>query len=44
LKTPVVGHNGPSAEVPPDTPPTIWRPYPSGAHFPPHFKHPITGK
>ena len=44
LKTPVVGHNGPSTEVPPDAPPTSFFPYPSGFHFPVHFKHPITGK
>jgi len=44
LKTPVVGHNGPSIEVPPDAPPTSFFPYPSGVHFPVHFKHPITGK
>lgn len=44
LKTPVVGHNGPSSEVPPDAPPTSFFPYPSGVHFPVHFKHPITGK
>jgi hypothetical protein len=44
LKTPVVGHNGPSRDVPPDAPPTTWQPYPSGAHLPVHWKHPITGK
>jgi hypothetical protein len=44
LKTPVVGHTGPSQEVPPDAPPTSFFPYPSGVHFPVHFKHPITGK
>jgi hypothetical protein len=44
LKTPVVGHHGPSPEVPPDAPPTNWHPYPSGVQLPPHFKHPITGK
>jgi hypothetical protein len=44
LKTPVVGHNGTDPNVPPDAPPTTWRPYPSGYHFPVHFKHPITGK
>lgn len=44
LKTPVVGQNGPSLEVPPDAPSTTWRPYPSGVHFPVHFKHPVTGK
>ena len=44
LKTPVVGHSGPSLEVKPDAPPTTWRPYPFGYHFPVHFKHPITGK
>jgi hypothetical protein len=44
LKTPVVGQNGPDLDVPPDAPPTTWRPYPSGFRFPVHFKHPITGK
>ncbi len=44
LKTPVVGHSGPSPDIPPDAPPTTWRPYPFGYHFPVHFKHPITGK
>jgi hypothetical protein len=44
LKTPVVGHNGPSQEVPPDAHPTSFFPYPSGVHFPVHFSHPITGK
>lgn len=44
LKTPVVGHNGPSMEIPPDEPPTSWKPYPSGEHLPVHWKHPMTGK
>jgi len=44
LKTPVVGHNGPSTDIPPDAPPTSFFPYPSGVHLPVHFKHPITGK
>jgi hypothetical protein len=44
LKTPVVSHNGPDANIPPDAPPTNFHPFPSGVHFPPHFKHPITGK
>jgi hypothetical protein len=44
LKTPVVGHNGPSHDVPPDGPPTTWQPLPAGAHLPVHWKHPITGK
>jgi hypothetical protein len=44
LKTPVVGQTGPDVNVPPDSPPTEWHPYPSGYHFPLHFKHPITGK
>lgn len=44
LKTPVVGHSGPSSEVPPDEPPTNWHPYPSGFQLPVHFKHPITGE
>ena len=44
LKTPVVGHNGPSTDIPPDAPPTSFFPYPSGVHLPDHFKHPITGK
>jgi hypothetical protein len=44
LKTPVVGQNGPDANVPPDAPPTQWHPYPEGYRFPLHFKHPITGK
>jgi hypothetical protein len=43
LKVPVVGQHGPSADVPPDEPPTCYAPYPSGVHFPPHYKHPITG-
>ena len=44
MVTPVVGQNGPDANVPPDAPPTQWHPYPEGYHFPLHFKHPITGK
>ena len=44
LKTPVVGHHGPDPIVKPDAPPTTWYPYPSGYHFQPHYKHPITGK
>ena len=44
LKVPVVGQNGPSAEVPPDAPPTFYHPYPAGVHLQPHYKHPITGK
>jgi len=42
LKTPVIGQNGPSRDVPPDAPPTTWHPYPSDFRFLPHFKHPVT--
>ncbi len=44
LNVPVIGQNGPSAEVPPDSPPTFYYPYPAGVHLKPHYKHPITGK
>ncbi len=44
LKTPVIGQNGPSQEVPPDTPPANYHPYPSRFRLPYHYKHPITGK
>jgi hypothetical protein len=44
IKTPVVGQNGPSREVPPDAPPTAYHPFPSAERLPLHYKHPITGK
>ena len=44
LKTPVIGQNGPSREVPPDALPTAYHPYPSQECIPPHYKHPITGR
>ena len=44
LKTPVIGQNGPSKEVPPDAPPANYHPYPSRFRLPYHYKHPITGK
>jgi hypothetical protein len=44
LKVPVVGQTGPDKSIPPDEPPTAYRPYPSGYHVPVSFKHPITGK
>jgi hypothetical protein len=44
LKTPVIGHNGPSNEVPPDAPPTNYHPYPSRWRPPYHYANPITGK
>lgn len=43
LKTPVIGQHGPDTQVPPDSPPTTYHPYPSGYIFPTHFKHPVTG-
>ena len=44
LKTPVIGQNGPSKEVPPDAPSTNYHPYPSRWRPPYHSTHPITGK
>ncbi|MGD0794624.1 MAG: nuclear transport factor 2 family protein [Dehalococcoidales bacterium] len=44
LKTPVIGQNGPSKEVPPDAPPANYHPYPSRFRLPYHYMHPITGK
>jgi hypothetical protein len=44
LKVPVVGQHGPDQSVPPDAPPTVYAPYPSGYRVPVHFKHPVTGK
>jgi hypothetical protein len=44
LKTPVIGQNGPSQEVPPDALSTNYHPYPSRWRPPYHYTHPITGK
>jgi hypothetical protein len=44
LKTPVIGQNGPSKEVPPDKPSANYHPYPSRLRLPYHYKNPITGK
>jgi len=44
LKTPTIGQNGPSHEVPPDAPSTAYHPYPSRERLPNHYPHPITGK
>ena len=44
LKCPIIGQNGPDQEIPPDAPPTAYRPYPSGYHVPFSFPHPVTRK
>jgi hypothetical protein len=44
LRTPVIGQNGPSREVPPDAPSTSYHPYPSRFRLPYHYKNPVTGK
>lgn len=44
LKTAVIGHHGPDPDVPPDTPPTCYHPYPSGYQLKPHFTAQTTSK
>ena len=44
LKTPFAPPPGQDQAVPPDLPSTAFHPFPSGYHFPYHFKHPITGE
>jgi hypothetical protein len=44
LKCPVIGQKGPDLQVPPDSPPTAYFPYPLGYQVPYHFNHPVTGK
>jgi hypothetical protein len=44
LKTPFAPPPGQEQAVPPDLPSTAFHPFPSGYHFPYHFKHPITGE
>jgi hypothetical protein len=44
MKVPVVGQTGPDPNIAPDSPPTVYQPYPSAYRVPCHYQHPISGE